>query len=1123
MRKLLFLLILPIVAVLTMGASSSAAAMTTDVAAVQIQAAPAAGSVLSVPAAWDDGCGGCGNVGDYDTAKRDEQYAKSWYLPNNRWSDMSMHSRVDWFNPILAGNIVGSRAIQGTLLNVGNGIWGTAADWVRSSTSFEPMNGMLGYQIDKVAAIIGTQLQQNPILFAGLFAFLIAVAVWRAMRRPGTKPFGKIIQGAIVFALITFMATQATASTAGAMSSTYNPIKGTPVWFASTITKTIDVAAGGVVSGVTMGLVSIGEGSVGGAPTAGWGCSRMTWAGIENASQNGGASPGTKAVTTSMNAMWVRMSLASYASMQFGDSNPYAKEVACHQLERTTSADGFTRSRMLNMAMNGQGTYNLSNVGLVHYNQPLLQSTDDNDTNDRVMIGLAACQPSNDGKSFSVRSGWAYQKDGETTKPWITPDDCAKLWSAKDKGEVNAIGNLNLNNVDDARNKTDDARVLNFVGTLQGSDAVISAAGITVGVMFIVGAFLVAIIFGLLGLAVFAAKIGMLFLIAGMFIMLLFTMFRRESLGQTMKSPLQRFLGISLFAFGSTLLLGLIATISLIFAALATLFGPDGTPGNLMFVALSPLGAVIAVHMLFTKVLKMPSPVTPTGALAWGTVGAAAGGAVAAGIGSKMTNAASRTAGRLGKEALGSSKATSWMVGKEHRANQERRGAGDAGRRRDLGTGGVNKQVAGNASEVQRKGADIASTALSGAGAVAGTAGALTGAAAGKGRSGADAAGKGGVLGDATLEAAQAAHAAAEKATEGMSEAEVRSLEKEARKADRAENPNALARGIGNLKAKLAQRNDARAVALLEGSDYEETEELLSPEGKERLSMVNRDQGTLEGLEEGTTPGTIGAITWADLSTKGKVEAANRAAAVRREARQTERVEHKETRANLRAERKETRATLRAERKEVREEKREQLADLRTKSTLGDRNLARVASLQHSVNLKRKAATTAVGNAASTVGRKVVETKEKVEVKALQAQDRVASLATKEGRMEARDAVLTAARTAPYAAAAGVKKTREVAQRGREFMASGAGKATVAAVGVGIAAAGNPIVGGVIAVKAAKEGTRILRENRAQKRLVRQTAQLEYIAAAALKRTAEAAPRTSMVSPAEPIAPATRN
>lgn len=1102
MRKLLILLLLPIVAFATMGAS--AMAMDTSTAA----APPALVQTLNEPALTLTAADGAQTrpvIPDYEQLtpeQRDKAYASSIYLPTNRWTSMSYHSRLDWWNPVQAANAATSRGTAGMFMNAGNHMWKIAADFSRMAMEFKPLNSSFGHQIDKIASVIGKAVTGQPVLFALIITFLIVVLMWRAMRRPGTRPFGKLAQSAIVFGLIMMMGTQAAAGTSGKPTENYKPRPGSPVWIAGAATGTIDNMAGAAVAGVMDGMLPIILQNEDPAADKGWSCAAVIQGALNAAATNASPTSGAKAVNVSMNSMWISTAFNTYAVVQFGDSNKYAKEVACRELERTTSMPAWSRARILSQSLYGDMyTVNSANPSLktpfLSMDVPMLQTTGDNEANDAAMVAWAACAPKAvKTGGFTVRGNWGVDMK-------ITEAACRDAFGAKTAADMKNAGKgiFNIGDIDAVREKTSDPEIINFMTTLHGRDSGASLGSVTSSFVFLLGAVVAAGVFGLMSLAVFGSKLFMLLLVAALFLILIVSLFKNESMGDSMRQPAFRFLGVTIFAFGATVLLALVATVSSIIASLATMLGPAGALGPMMWVSFSPLLAIIAVHFLFTKLFKIPSPVTAKGALAWGTAGGAVGAAVGTGMVNRLQNRGAAAGKALGRKALASNKYTGWMVKNGQGANNARKGAGDAGSRAAedtaLGTDLQSQHISEGLSAGSARSADSAGVrgdgVGEGSGAAAGAAAGIAGAVGVGARAGA--AGKSNTVSD---EHAAAAAVAAQQALKHLSADTRKEITREAKKQRREENPSFVRRGITDLKGKLEARNDARAAALADavnGGQYEEAS-MLSESARGKVSLINRPamDSFLMAPGEEKTVAAIPAAAWSDLSPQGKAEAAKLAAANTRAARESERDERLRQ-AKLR---REARAAAKAE-----------------LPPLSDRAKNAVKATANSVSSRTKQGANAARDAATAATRTANTAWSEAKTKSLEF--RADPAGTTVGAVSA---TLNAARKASYSTAAGVEKTREVASRAAGLARTDRGRKVLRAAalgaGAGVAAMGSPVVGGVMVAVATKKSIDHLGARRAARKQVRETQLNEIIAARATARKMPA-PRTSIVSDAAPV------
>lgn len=676
MRKwLMALLVLPAVAFATLGASAVPAAAT-DTAYIEV-------------AGFDD------YINDVlSEESRNSIYQANAYLPLNRWSGMPLHSRLNQWNVLGAGINGLTRSMSGVVLTAGNQVWGAATSWTQAASGMSTFNGAFGYQVDRLTGVLGQAFVSSPVLLGLLVGVFIMTVLWRRMRSRNVPVLGRAIQGTIVLAIIAFTSSQAALGTQQPFTGEYKPRPLSPVWIASALSNAIDSAAGSIATPLMGVMRNTSDELAGGVLGDGgrWSCNALldaTFAKSDESIIKGTA--GVMAVTKVLNTMWSQSAPPVYRLMQFGE-NKYAEHVWCRQLERSASANADSSARLLIRAVTGQNGNDLTAIGLVHPSQPLLVSTSNNDLNDRMMVAWAACapkvtKPTGPG-SFTVRAGFSKKSGlGGDNGTWITGQNCWDVWQAGDEAralEVSGAFDVWGDTADTLKVSTD-PDVVNFLNTLHAADTVSVFGGSVSAAIYLIGALFSALIFGLLALVVIGAKIFMNLMLALVFLVMIAALFRQDSIATSLSGPASRFLGVAFFSFGASLVLTVVGTMSLMIVGFGTsLFGAPGTAGHLIWVAVSPLIAVISVHLLFTRVLRKPSPVTARGALAWGVAGGAAGGAIANAVANRVSGATKAGARNVADHAaaatLGKSKMGSMLL--NERQQRLARGAGDAGPRR---------------------------------------------------------------------------------------------------------------------------------------------------------------------------------------------------------------------------------------------------------------------------------------------------------------------------------------------------------------------------------------------------------------------------------------------------------
>lgn len=773
-----------------------------------------------------------------------EAYEDSQYLPINRWSGVSLHSKLDPWNPFYAANASAMRGFASMTIVGGNQAWSMVSDWTNAATSMDVLSGSLGYQVDRIAGLLGSALAAAPLLYAAVVVVMIVLILWRSMRSRGRWPWAKLAQSAVVIALITVLSAQASAGTASVSNpDNYQPKFGSPVWIAKSLTGAIDLVASSAVDPVLAGIRTISDEASVQEDASWWACPALANASMDVARDRaaGGSTvrPGTLAVTNVVNTLWLSTSPPTYSSVQFGGSNPYAQYVWCRQLERTAAVYGYTRGTLYAYAFT-DGTTGLtpSAIGVSSWTAPIVKSSSNNDVNDRVLMALAACQPDDyTASSFSVRSGWREDKNGNA---WVTPEACKAIWTAADDAGVMsstaAAAAFDIGPTDgDIFNKTSDDRVIDYIQAVHGSNAGAIYGGLTASAFYFIGALFSLAVFGGLALAVFGAKLFMLLSLVGLFLVLILALFRTQSFGEQMAPAATRFMGLAVFSFGASAVIAFVGVMSLLIAQIAYGFAEPGTLPFLFWVSVSPLLAVLAVHFIFTKLIRMPSPFTVKGALAWGLAGGAVGGAVAGaamGALNRGERMAKGTAGRAGR-GMGRGVLNAIKPGLGDRALPAR-GAGAPARRKG---GGDVLQAGGATGAAQQEG--------------------------------------------------NAADAKGQKQ-------EVRQARRDARRAWREQNPGGLTRvrsGVDALRGRWAQARDDRVEALRAAEAAGSTShrgrhaELLTDSSRATLGLTNADgfaefggadNWLVSPDQEIPPPSSLGAATWNDLSPAGK-RAANRA------------------------------------------------------------------------------------------------------------------------------------------------------------------------------------------------------------------------------------------------------
>lgn len=518
------------------------------------------------------------------------------------------------------------------------GLWTATAGLADFAVNMEPVKA-LGAQLDRATVGLKNAIFAEPFIFVAITIFMLGAAVWNKSRGRGSGGmFKRAFAVTLTIAFIGMMGVGAAASTGGG-DKPYVPGVGSPGWL---LTKTQDFIGAGTnaainsLSGLTLSdpsTVASANGLTGQMNCANY------MQGVEKERKKISSQAGNTLMSVS--ALWEATALRTWAAVQFGSANPYVDKVWCHYADQAIGVSPAMQEKLTR-----EGVSNLPPAG---NGSKAFRQTSNHDTA-KSMIAWAACNW--DGSKWVVEPGFATRSDGEA---WVSPDACAGWWSGDASTNLDGPGSLNAihaNNwfnvgigepttaqVDDY---TDDEAVKNFVNTWQVGDGFAALGIITFALLSSL------IMFLILGLAipgaVIIAKFLAVFTVMTMVILLLASLFTRGGPGAQMAQLAKQIVGFTVLASAGSLIFILVTWMTRATVALgASVFDP-GSPISILWVGLAPIGAMISLHFLFKKTLKKPSPLTLSGALAWGGAAGAAGAAVTNAVQGRFQRGAQRAA-----------------------------------------------------------------------------------------------------------------------------------------------------------------------------------------------------------------------------------------------------------------------------------------------------------------------------------------------------------------------------------------------------------------------------------------------------------------------------------------------
>lgn len=656
-----------VVVALLFGAVAPAQAATLPAAAASVATVHA-----SVPAQELDGggstpAGASGSCGSSSTTA-----SSSAMLPVARWKDATamMHNRID-AGPIgINAELVQRNALQNGGMATGNFMWTTGTGLASFAINFCFLDSA-GGAADHIGATIANSLKDpNNGLLAGL-VFVGVIGLLFAGYRRGGMMWKPILMKGIIVGVFFVMAMGATASTGGgtivngkADNSPYHPGVGSPGWVVTKMNSVVSSLASAPATALAVdpGVIT----GPGGDPLT---CNNYVAALKKEYTNTYGSGTGamSASVPLILSSIWETTGLKAWRMAQFGSSSDgtYSDHAWCHLLEMQakvpvgTSAGSPGSVQMIMSRVFHGSSIPAPSAGSDFYKSSAF-STPDNVTKDKSIVAWAACRINDGYTNLDDSNAWSTDafnagvKDG--TKP--SGEDCRKAFmTAQDSDDAFDWSS----NGDDVNKRTDVAdvesgtAVRTFIRTLHGNDLV---GGMTSILAYNVSAAGMLLVFGAMGLAIIVSKVALVVMIIIMFFLMLQALMPGADMSK-LGGFLKTLLGVNLFIFSIQLVFAFVTVFTKMLQAVGDgMLGGDTSLIAMLWSGLSPLVAVGILHMMFTKVMKIPSPFSIAGGLSWGNaMSAAAGGAAFAGVSGLLERGQSRIRNRAAGAVKGSGKA----------------------------------------------------------------------------------------------------------------------------------------------------------------------------------------------------------------------------------------------------------------------------------------------------------------------------------------------------------------------------------------------------------------------------------------------------------------------------------
>lgn len=580
-------------------------------------------------------------------------------------------------------------------MRMGNFLTFTASDLVINSVEFDPLS-QVGATIDIVGdkifgALTGNNSAAGLVLLSVGVIAVVLVALFQAVRGQG---FGLVLRrtGGMLLVLGLFFAMGSAAlsrneEALGLQSNAeYKSTPGTPLWMAQFVNDWLGKVSATVANGF-VGLYDNVDTAASFTDTGGvFGCAHYVKAMNENFEEQIELyAPDSSAVsiTRVMDQIWYMTGLETWKDAQFGTGNTYGDKVWCHVLNVDTHVPYPTLEANFAQLAEDQGfdwedykpaqdpaTNNGqaqdSSAGLPGGNTypTMAFRHPEGAENDVTHMGWAICRAveSDGGWTWELEPGWAKWKgEGSQALDESTiAGACDAWWRFRDdtmpqpdtsnyeKDALDEFETSASHAIEHGAQAADYVAVQDFVGHLSGASAGSAGSAVSGYAFGSIGTF---VAYGLVALIVYVAKVFTIVFTIAFWFVALAAMFSSRPFGAVIGKSFSKFVGVSLVATMVTAMLALVVVIASVLMGIGVAIFGAGSLLTMLWCGLSPALALIVLNMIFKKAFHVPSPMSLSGARAWGQAGIsgaagfAAGAGVTAGVGHVMKGMA-RTTGR---------------------------------------------------------------------------------------------------------------------------------------------------------------------------------------------------------------------------------------------------------------------------------------------------------------------------------------------------------------------------------------------------------------------------------------------------------------------------------------------
>lgn len=586
---------------------------------------------------------------DSRASASDFMSSRSAYLPLKRWGTKTeLHEKKPMsVNPFEIARNAGTIPISQTL-GTGTVGWQLSGFLTEQASAF-CIGEAVSRTVDRITAMGGRAVVDTGAWSLAVVVVLGGVIV--AARRRGSVSWDRVIRILIIVCLFTVMlvGAQGTSPSPGGKFGV-----GSPGWFEQKINTSVELVANAPVvainkaaSQATLSNVTGGADPLTVAANDQTNC--VVYKEVLNryyANSPYFSSFGTGTASISVSDMWYNSGAATFNNVQFGN-NRWGQKVGCHLMElknpeaRIVTGSNDTADLSGRIPVGKSGVVTAENAFRPNKSSIAFQASERDDV-DRAMVGWAACRVA--GGKITMDSAWTpvlarndqKSADGMCTEFFGMP---IQDFNGKSKAKDAFTFPEDVNQITE---KTKDSpEIRDYIMGLHGHKA---DGTMPTVIIYMLSSWVSTIVFALLSLAILIAKIGLKVLAMAALWVLFAGLFRTEYSNKAVDFAKQ-YIVVAFFAFGTSLLLSVTAMLSTMVQQIGFGISPPGTLGAAVWSGLSPLMAIVLLHLVFTKALKAPSPFKPTSALAYGAVAGSTGLLAGSGLQQMFDRAGSRAKG----------------------------------------------------------------------------------------------------------------------------------------------------------------------------------------------------------------------------------------------------------------------------------------------------------------------------------------------------------------------------------------------------------------------------------------------------------------------------------------------